>query len=357
MDPELTIASSVWSQAAASHWNSLAKTPMQRLCWIRACLETVNSGDDVRLITFGNSIAPLVIQRGDPNRLTFIGDTMREPSDVLCDDENLDGLAENVVRTKLPIKLARVPLDAPILGALQRAYQGRGVIGIKPRRFGCPYIELDDTWREPELHLSTSWRAQLRRSRKRAESVGQITFEVVSPKHAQFDSLFEEALAIEATGWKGVQGTAIAVSTWRSAFYKRFAKYAAGEGILRLCFLRIGGQAAAMELAAECNERLFLLRIGYDETFKNCSPGNLLRVESIRYATERGLRSYEFLGSDDTWTYTWTKTVRPMVSLEAYPASARGLWVLAQDKLGVPKSMRKKLDKWTRKVGRQRRGI
>jgi CelD/BcsL family acetyltransferase involved in cellulose biosynthesis len=102
---------------------------------------------------------------------------------------------------------------------------------------------------------------------------------------------------------------------------------------------------------------LFLLRIGYDETFKNCSPGNLLRVESIRYATERGLRSYEFLGSDAAWTYTWTKTVRPMVSLEAYPASVRGLWVLAQDKLGVPKSMRKKLDKWTLKVGRQRRGI
>jgi hypothetical protein len=46
-----------------------------------------------------------------------------------------------------------------------------------------------------------------------------------------------------------------------------------------------------------------------------------------------------------------------MVSLEAYPASVRGLWVLAQDKLGVPKSMRKKLDKWTRKVGRRRRGI
>ena len=75
---------------------------------------------------------------------------------------------------------------------------------------------------------------------------------------------------------------------------------------------------------AECSRLFFGLKIGFDETFKVYSLGRLLRLETIRYAAQRGLRSYEFLGNDAPWTYFWTKSVRPMVS-RAYPAPTPGL--------------------------------
>lgn len=321
---------------------------MQRHCWVRTCLETINADDDERLITFGNALAPFVIKRADPHRLAFIGDFMQQPYDVLSDGDTIDGLGEAIVKTGLAINLRRIPADAAIIGALQRAYRGRGFVMIKPWRKGCPYIELDDTWREPEHHFSASKRSNFRKRRRKAENIGHVAFDIITPEPTEVRALVEEAFAVEAAGWKRTVGTAIAVSRYRSAFYSRFAEYAAQEGILRLCFLRIGGKPAAMQYAVECSGRFFGLKIGYDEIFAHCSPGNLLRLETIRYAAERGLLSYEFLGHDAPCTYFWTKTVRPMVSLKAYPVTAQGLWVLTYDKLRIRERTRKFKKKWTR---------
>jgi CelD/BcsL family acetyltransferase involved in cellulose biosynthesis len=265
--------------------------------------------------------------------LRFIGDRIFEPYNVLADENLVEGLASAIADTGLPIDLKRLPADAAIVRALKAAYRGRGFIHIVGLQNGCPYIDLDDSWSEPERHFNASWRSSFRRMWRRAEGAGEVRFEVAAPARAEVRALIEEAFAVEAAGWKGARGSAMAVSRWRSNFYRRFAELAAEEGILRLCFLRIDGQAAAMEYAVECNERFFVLKIGYDETFDSFSPGNLLRLETVRYAARRGLYSYEFLGTDAPWTYFWTTKIRPMVSLQAYPATKRGLLALAVDKL------------------------
>jgi CelD/BcsL family acetyltransferase involved in cellulose biosynthesis len=319
----------------ASQWNELARLPTQRHCWARASLETINARDDAWPLTFGNALAPFVLTRAHPRRLTFVGDRISEPFDVLADSDTVDGLAGAIVRTGLAINLKRIPAGAAIIDALRRGYRGRGFCMIKPRRRGCPYIELDDTWRDPEKHFSKGRRWDFRDKRRKARSIGSVAFDIVTPSSTNLDAYLEEAFVVEGAGWKRATGTAIAVSRYRSAFYSRFAKYAAQEGILRLCFLRIGGKTAAMEYAVECDGRFFTHKIGYDETFAFCTPGNLLRLETIRYAAERGLRSYEFMGMDEPWTYLWTKSVRPMVWLKAYPISVRGLWALTYDKPDV----------------------
>jgi CelD/BcsL family acetyltransferase involved in cellulose biosynthesis len=88
-----------------------------------------------------------------------------------------------------------------------------------------------------------------------------------------------------------------------------------------------------MQLAIECGNRFWLLKIGYDEAFARCSPGSLLLLETVRYAALRGLHSYEFLGTAEPWTHMWTTCMRPCVSLLAYPANRRGLAAFAADVL------------------------
>jgi CelD/BcsL family acetyltransferase involved in cellulose biosynthesis len=168
----------------------------------------------------------------------------------LADDDTLDGLAEALVNTGLGINLRRIPADAAMIPALRRAYRWpRGSVIVEPR--SRPYIELDDTWREPESHFSARWRSNFRRRRRKAESIGEVAFQIIAPEPSQVHELVEEAFAVEAASWKQAAGTAMAVSTWRSSFYTRLTDYAASEGVLRFCFLRIGGKAAAMEYAFE----------------------------------------------------------------------------------------------------------
>ena len=110
-----------------------------------------------------------------------------------------------------------------------------------------------------------------------------------------------------------------------------------------------------MEYAVECGGSFFVHKIAYDEAFEFCSPGSLLRLETIRYAAEHGLQSYEFQGKDAQWTHFWTKTVRPMVRLKAYPLTARGLWMRSYDTVRVGT---RRVGKWTERLkGKLKKGM
>ena len=158
-----------------------------------------------------------------------------------------------------------------------------------------------------------------------------MSYETLAPSPAELEPLLEEAIGVEAAGWKGRAGTALAHDPKRWAFFRRYAAAASSRGILRLCFLRIGGRTAAVQLAVETDDRFWLLKLGYDERFARCSPGSLLLLESIRQAATRGLRSYEFLGDAESWTRPWTQTVRPCVRVDAYPFERSSVGKLATD--------------------------
>jgi CelD/BcsL family acetyltransferase involved in cellulose biosynthesis len=85
----------------------------------------------------------------------------------------------------------------------------------------------------------------------------------------------------------------------------------------------------------ECFDRFWLFKIGYDEQFARCSPGTLLMLHTVRYAAERGLVSYEFLGSADPWTAHWTQLQLPCVAVRAYPLRARGAVSFLSDAMQV----------------------
>ena len=44
-------------------------------------------------------------------------------------------------------------------------------------------------------------------------------------------------------------------------------------------------------------------------------------LHTVRWAAERGLRTYEFLGGREPWTDRWTEEIRPCVEVQVYPVS------------------------------------
>jgi len=310
------------------------RQPMLSHAWVRACAAAF-AGPGQLAVTVVDTLddavamAPLVVRGDTIPQLELLGvDEIGEPSDLFAVTPSALGwLADALVRTGRPLHLKRILAESPTVAALRRAYRGRGLVIALPHA-AYPWISLDGGWTCPESRLSARRRSDVRRARRIAERLGSVTSEVIAPEAGEVKRLLGEALKVEAASWKGARGSALLVDPGRRVFFNRYALAAAEQGILRLAFLRIGGRAAAMQLAVESGRRFWLLKIGYDASFSRCSPGTLLMIETLRYAAQRGLHSYEFLGTVEPWTSMWNPRTRPCVSLRAYPATPAGMAAL-----------------------------
>jgi CelD/BcsL family acetyltransferase involved in cellulose biosynthesis len=313
-------------------WEELYRTagtlPTQSPAWTDAALSAF--GGEARLLSSGEdglqALAPLV-RHGSTLELAA-GRELGEPADLLSSSPAaLTQLAEQIVAQRRPLLLRRVPAGSPTVQALGEALGGRGRLQLGEAE-GHPTIALDERWAEPGGGLSSSRRSSLRRARRKAEKLGEIEVELLAPEPGQVDSLLDVCFAVEARSWKREAGTAVAVVPAMEAFFRRFATEAADRGALRIDLLRIGGEPVAMQLGMVWDERHWLFKIGYDESFASASPGQILVGESVAAAARAGLTAYELLGSRDAWTDVWTKEIRECAKVLLLPRSPHSLLAL-----------------------------
>lgn len=340
--PNHKLLATVWEiEGLAKSWNTFTETitlPMQQFGWIKACATTFSSSQELKIVVYGTSENPLAIaplvrnSTGKNGRLEMAGlKELSEPADLIwADRQSLERLVIALTRLRIPLILDRLPADSPSIDAFKKAFHGKGVVLCR-EGVGYPFIPLNESWRMPEQNLSSRRASDLRRALRKAEKIGPVKIEILSPQPNELDPLLDLAFAIEANSWKGRMKTALAKDVTRGTFFRQYAHYASREGILRICFLHIGDKTVAMQLAVECGSRFWLLKIGYDEQFAHCSPGNLLLRDTIKYAAEKGLDSYDFLGKVEPWTSIWTSSERPCVSLRVYPFTLHGINALGTD--------------------------
>ena len=308
-----------WAELALSH----GAFPTQDVPWAVAALAAF--GGVPEIVVCGDpsaprAVAPLTLRDG---WLELAGSSPTgEPADLLgASPDALGELAERIVAIGRPILLPRAPAGSPAIDALRTAIGPRGLVRVD-RGSGHPTVELGEAWREPGGGLSKSRRSGLRRSLRRAEQLGELSVDLLSPAPPEVGPLIEEAFAVEARSWKGTAGTALSQSPRLAGFFRRYAAEAAERGILRLEFLRIDGAAVAMQLGVESQRRIWLLKIGYDESYAPASPGQLLLADSIADAARRELDGYELLGTAAKWTEPWAPQVAGTVAVAAHPAAA-----------------------------------
>jgi len=335
-------------------WDSLACErggPMLDCGWAKTCADVFDLGSRLEILMYGSpgmaAIAPLFRSGRVSGRRELIGASeIGEPMDFLYSDPlAVEPLAKALAEDRGSVLLKRISADSPIIDALKRAYRGRGFVVSVPSG-GFLRLPLDDSWVEPERHLNSGRRSDLRRLRKIAANSGDLRIEIVKPRPDELTPLLDEAYEVEASGWKAAEGTALAVDTRRGSFLRRYAAAACERGLLRLCFLRLGGRAAAVQIAIQVAHGFWLLKIGYREEFARCSPGTLLMCDTIAYAAKAGLRSYEFLGRDEAWLHMWNPLSCPCVSIAAYPFNARGMLAMSQDAFAAFRRKLKVVSTW-----------
>lgn len=119
--------------------------------------------------------------------------------------------------------------------------------------------------------------------RKRRRMSDDADLEILTlTQSGELDAWLEKFLSLEASGWKGRSGTAIACNEADRAFFGEIAREGFRRQRLRMTCLSLDGQPVAGEFNMVAGEGIFSLKIAYDERHARSSPGMVLAIEGVR---------------------------------------------------------------------------
>jgi len=308
-------------------WNELVVTtqdePFYRHEFLRIWMTHFNPGARLEILTARDrsgklaAVFPLMKTRGFlcglPARLGLsTGNSHSCRFDMVAEDGRAAGktffahLAAD--KTWDVIRIADVPEGGNAWHLYRAAEEAGFPVGTWESQ-RSPYLPLPSSYHELLGRMSSSFRANLRRRRRRLEAMGSVSVERVTGG-ADLQARLEEGFAIERSGWKGKEGTAIVQDKKTHGFYTELAHTAAARNYLSLFFLKLDGKSIAFHYGFTYGGVYYMPKLGYDETLKECSPGLVLLEEIIKDCIARGVKEYDFLGRAGDWKTQWSHQMR-----------------------------------------------
>ena len=217
--------------------------------------------------------------------------------------------------------LRDLPREGPTSVLLEAAARADRHLTGRWESLRTPYVELARGGAEERT--SAKFRANLRRRARRLGEMGAVALKRVDDAEG-LDVALAEFLALEASGWKGQGGSAIALDPALVQFYARVARDAAARGGLAVRALTLDGRAIAVHLGMVHRDVYYLPKTAYDERLGQVSPGQLLQREVMAECEARGLARFDFLGPDMDWKREWAPAHAPHDWLYVYRPSFAG---------------------------------
>lgn len=188
----------------------------------------------------------------------------------------------------------------------------------------APYIDTASNWDE---YWSSRGKSRLEWARKERKLLGNDDTKVVClTQWDAIEPIFTDILEIEASGWKGQQGSAIVQDRNLLTFYTELSRYWAEQGWLRLFILYAGALPVAFELDAEFNGILHIFKHGYLESWAKSGPGQVLRMQVLRSAFENdGVQLADMFGPSTDFKGKWATHDEELQTLTVYRKSPAGL--------------------------------
>lgn len=178
--------------------------------------------------------------------------------------------------------LPLLPLDGPCYATLAEACRQTGSRISTYERWVRPVMipqPGDDSERYLRRALGSAYKKRMQQFRAVAKQ-GALTFRR-SRGRAALDAL-DAFLTLEAAGWKGETGTAIACLPADAAYIRRMAELFAADDALQIDTLLLDGQVLATGLLVESGDRRHFLKIAYDEAQARHSPGRTLTIAMLQ---------------------------------------------------------------------------
>ncbi len=283
-------------------WNALAASatepnPFLESWYLLASLRALDAGETVQILKFtadGRLCGLMPVKRekdyyGKPIRLLA---NWTHPNCFLASPLVARGMEEQFWRALfdwadgrgrhgLFLHLSGFALDGTLDQALHL------VLAAQRRTFGLVHREeraLLASQETPEAYYSASLsakkRKELRRQLARLCELGEVRFER-SHDAAGLKSWIEQFLELEAAGWKGKAGSALASRQDTAQIFKSSLIGAAAHGRLERLALRLDGKPIAMLANFVAQPGMFSFKTAFDEAYARFSPGVLLQCENL----------------------------------------------------------------------------
>jgi len=197
--------------------------------------------------------------------------------------------ADDHARGALFLHLGAMPLD----GALHEAL---GVVLAEQRR-AAALVHREErallrSALSPDAYLEQALtgkkRKELRRQHNRLSELGELRFERRDDAQG-IDQWIEAFLRLEAAGWKGKAGSALAAQADTSALFERALSGAAQRGRLERLTLSLNGAPIAMLANFITPPGAFSFKTAFDEDYARFSPGVLLQRENLALLEREGI--------------------------------------------------------------------
>ena len=130
--------------------------------------------------------------------------------------------------------------------------------------------------------LRRDHRKDCRRKTRRLSERGKLEFDSLEFED-DVGAWIEEFLKLEASGWKGREGSAFACNENTRNYFEAIASAAFEGDRLEMLALRLDGKPVAMKCNFSSMPGSFAFKIAFDEAYADYSPGFLLEIENVRW--------------------------------------------------------------------------
>lgn len=179
------------------------------------------------------------------------------------------------------LHLPRLTEEGPLHRALVEAARARGGEAVTVHREERALLESDLS---PEAYWDAAVRAkkrkELRRQASRLAELGAPAFRRWQEGEA-LDPWLDAFLELEARGWKGRAGSALASHADTQAWFRAMLTGAAAAGRLDLRALDLDGRPIAMLVSFLSPPGGFSFKTAFDEDYSRFSPGVLLQQANL----------------------------------------------------------------------------
>lgn len=320
-------------------WDRLPQalcSPLLQFNWFQAYARVMKSNEKLHIITQClatdpekiTAIAPLSLTKKNAiSALEIMGSScLFEPTSFLFDrPQYLELLFVYLLSLKIPLSLKRLPKEQA------DQLQQMSKLCLLKQGNGAMYWQSPVALSSSENLFAPRLNKQLKRKTKLAAKHGQLSFIASKPDTRTFQQELSQFVAIENNSWKNSSKTSLFHDHKLHAFFAGYGKLMAQGSRIYVFYLLVNNKKIAARICVEHNQSLFELKIGYDEAYKQCSPGLLLTAEVLRYIHQEQLKGLEFLGNSETWQKQFTNQQRQDYSCKFYPCSLTGIGKLLSD--------------------------
>jgi CelD/BcsL family acetyltransferase involved in cellulose biosynthesis len=180
------------------------------------------------------------------------------------------------------IELEHIPAGGPFYGALVEAAAAAGSPWHASDAYARAALHRD---RDPREGFNSNMKNNLRRGEKRIRALGRLEPVRLAPD-GDAAAWTEEFFRLEAAGWKGKAGTALACRGDDRKFAAETFAEAHRRGRLLITGLDLDGKPIARHCLFMGGDGAYTFKIAYDESYERCSPGILAEVDNVRQFIE-----------------------------------------------------------------------